>query len=246
MNNPCAAHRGWSSKAPENTLAAFQKAIEQPHIDMIELDVQLSRDGVPVVIHDFTLERTTNGSGYVGDYTLKELKQLDAGSWYAEAFAGETIPTLEEVLQLVQGKKTLNIELKCAGNWYPGIEKKVIELIRQYGMESSVVITSFHHANIREVSRLAPELKKGLLIDGMPLLLDEQLEVTGATVLSMYYPFLTESFVRSYRERGIEFIAWTIDQPEEMKRVAALDEGIVICTNDPERYLVLREYTERT
>ncbi|WP_051330968.1 glycerophosphodiester phosphodiesterase family protein [Aneurinibacillus terranovensis] len=98
MKNACIAHRGWSGRAPENTLAAIKKAIYHPAIDGIEIDVQMSLDGVPVVIHDYTLERTTTGTGYVGSYTLTELKKLDAGTWFSSSFAGETIPTLEEVL----------------------------------------------------------------------------------------------------------------------------------------------------
>lgn len=105
------AHRGFSGQAPENTLASFQKAVELGS-DMIELDVRFSKDGQVVVIHDDTIDRTTNGRGKVADYTLKELKQFDAGSWFAPQFSGERIPTLKEVLELVKGKVLVNIEIK--------------------------------------------------------------------------------------------------------------------------------------
>ncbi|WP_306738042.1 glycerophosphodiester phosphodiesterase, partial [Acinetobacter baumannii] len=101
--------------------------------------------GVPVVMHDFTLGRTVQAVGTVGDYTLAELKRFDAGSWFDAAFAGETIPTLEEVLLEVQGRLHLNIELKTAGDMYPGLEEKVVELVRAYRMEEQVWITSFDH-----------------------------------------------------------------------------------------------------
>ncbi|WP_018130285.1 glycerophosphodiester phosphodiesterase [Effusibacillus pohliae] len=240
MNNPCIAHRGWSGKAPENTFSAIRKAIEHPDIDMIELDVQMSRDGIPVLMHDYTLERTTNGSGPVGAYTLQELKKLDAGAWFGEEFAGETIPALEEVLQMVKGKKKLNIEIKRAGGIYHGIEERVVALVHKYEMQSSVIITSFNHETIRELSRLAPDLKRGLIIYGLPVLVNEQLEATGATILSMCYPYLTKEFVYPLLDRGIECIAWTIDNPEHMQQVAMIDDRIAICTNNPDRWFNLQ------
>jgi glycerophosphoryl diester phosphodiesterase len=237
--NPCIAHRGWSGKAPENTLSAIRKAVEHPRIQMIELDVQMSRDGVPVVIHDFTLERTTNGSGLVRETTMAELKKLDAGAWFSAQFAGETVPTFEEVLQLVQGKKKLNVELKCPGGTHVEIAERIVHLVRKYAAETSVLITSFNHEAIKEVSRLAPEVKRGLIIYGMPVLLDEQIEETGATALSMCYPYLTEDFVRPFLKRGMEMIAWTVDHPGHMRQVASFDERIGICTNHPDRWFDL-------
>ena len=105
------AHRGFSGAAPENTLAAFKKAMEVDS-DMMELDVRFSKDGQVVVMHDDTLDRTTNGRGKVSDYTLKELKQFDAGSWFAPQFAGEQIPTLVEVLEFAKGRIPVNFEIK--------------------------------------------------------------------------------------------------------------------------------------
>lgn len=241
MRNPCMAHRGWSGIAPENTMSAIRLATDHPEIDMIEIDVQMSRDGVPVIFHDYTLERTTNGSGWVGEHTLRELKQLDAGSWFAPEFTGETIPTLEEVFQWIGDKKAINLEIKRAGGLYPDIVRCVTDLIQKFGLETSVVITSFHHETVREVSLLAPNIKTGLIIYGMPMLLDEQLAASGATILSMSDPYLTESFVRTFLDRGIEVYAWTIDHPEHMKRVAAMDERIKICTNHPDRWLELKK-----
>lgn len=239
MNNPLVAHRGWSGLAPENTLAAIQKAVEHPQIEMIEFDVQLSRDGIPVVIHDYTVERTTNGAGLVSRHTLQELKSLDAGSWFHPDFARESVPTLEEVLQLVEGRKQLNIELKQAGALSEGLEKSVVELIRKHSLESSVILTSFNHELIRQATKLAPEIPRGLIIYGMPVLVEEQLEATGATILSMCYPYLTRSFVQTFLEKGIQFVAWTIDDPLHMRQVAELDERIAICTNYPDRWFHL-------
>ncbi|WCK54904.1 glycerophosphodiester phosphodiesterase family protein [Aneurinibacillus sp. Ricciae_BoGa-3] len=240
-NNKCIAHRGWSGQAPENTLAAIRMAANHPEIDMIEVDVQMSRDGVPVIIHDYILDRTTNGSGKVGDFTLEELKKLDAGFWFNPAYTGETIPTLEEVLIEARGKAKLNLEIKRAGDWYPAIENKVVELVQRYDMESDIVITSFNHETMRTFTQIAPAIKTGLLIYGYPVLLEELLAYTGASALSMGYDYLTENLVRSSFERGLDIIAWTVDEPQDMKRIASLDERIAICTNHPDRWLLARE-----
>jgi glycerophosphoryl diester phosphodiesterase len=239
--NKCIAHRGWSGQAPENTIAAIRMAANHPEIEMIEVDVQMSRDGVPVIIHDYVLDRTTNGSGKIGYFTLEELKKLDAGSWFSTTYAGETIPTLEEVLQETEGKAQLNLEIKRGGDWYPDIEKKVAELIHKYDSESDIVITSFNHETIHTFAKVAPAIKTGLLIYGYPVLLEELLAYTGASALSMGYDYLTESLVRTSFDRGIDIIAWTIDEPQDMKNIASLDERIAICTNHPDRWFSARE-----
>ncbi|WP_369405506.1 glycerophosphodiester phosphodiesterase [Aneurinibacillus tyrosinisolvens] len=241
LNNVCVAHRGWSGQAPENTLAAIKMAANHPDIAMLEIDVQLSRDGIPVIIHDYTLERTTNGAGKVGDFTLKELKELDAGSWFSTAAAGEAIPTLEEVLQETRGKVKLNLEIKRGGDWYPGIEKKVADLVRQYAMESDVIMTSFNHETIHTLSKVAPSIKTGLIIYGYPALIEELLAYTGASILSMGYQYITDNLVQSCLNHGVDLIAWTIDQPEDMQQIARMGERIAICTNYPERWFSARE-----
>ncbi|HZG18368.1 MAG TPA: glycerophosphodiester phosphodiesterase family protein [Candidatus Bathyarchaeia archaeon] len=238
--NACMAHRGWSGKAPENTLAAIQLAADEPGIEAIEIDVQLSKDGIPVVIHDFTLERTTNGNGFVGEHTYEELSVLDAGSWFSPSFAGERIPSLEEVLRTVKGKCKVNIELKRPGNEYAGMERKVIDLITTFGMESEVMITSFHHETIRTIKEMQTQIPTGLIIYGKPTLLKEQLQETGATILSMAYPYLTPSFVSSMIDEGITMLAWTIDHPAHIKRAMELHPQLKIVTNHPERMFALR------
>jgi glycerophosphoryl diester phosphodiesterase len=238
--NRCMAHRGWSGKAPENTMAAINLVLEEPKIEAIEIDVQLTKDGVPVVIHDFTLERTTNGTGFVGHHTYEELAALDAGSWFAPAFQGEPIPMLEEVLEAVKGKCQLNIELKKPGDRYIGLEKKVVELIRQYDMQADVMITSFNHDAIRTVSSLDDGIRTGLIIYGMPTLLEEQLRETGASILSMAYPYLTKDFVARMIGNGMTLIAWTIDDPHHIEQTMMLHPELQIVTNHPDRMLGLR------
>lgn len=235
--NICMAHRGWSGKAPENTMTAIRLALAEPAIRGIEIDVQLSRDGVPVLIHDFTLERTTSGRGLVMDHTLEELRELDAGSWFNERFAGERIPTLEEVLQAVKGRCTLNIELKATSDMYPGIAEKVLELLERHEMKQEVCITSFDHDLIRQVRELDATVETGLIVMGRPVLMLEQLEAAGANILSMGYPYLTRELACEALEKGYKVIAWTIDEPIHIRTVMSWHPDVQICTNHPDRML---------
>lgn len=120
----CIAHRGYSSQAPENTLSAIELALKNQQIYGIEIDVQLTRDSIPVVIHDFVVDRVTDGNGFVKDYEYNDLKKLDAGSWFDDNFKTEKIPTLEEVLELIGNKKKIIIEIKSNGYEYQDIDKK--------------------------------------------------------------------------------------------------------------------------
>ncbi|MBO8170523.1 MAG: glycerophosphodiester phosphodiesterase [Bacillaceae bacterium] len=235
--NVCMAHRGWSGRAPENTMAAIKMALEEPHVRGIEIDVHLSQDGVPVVIHDFTLDRTTNGKGYVGDHPFEELSCLDAGGWFSPEFTGEKILSLQEVLEVVRGKTRLNIELKQAGQLYPGLEEKVVEMIDRYNMQSDVYVTSFDHESVKKVKLLNPDLTTGLIIMGKPVLVHEQLEETGATVLSMAYSYLTKTFLQEMYENGMVVIAWTVDDQEHIRSTLNLHPDIQLCTNFPERVI---------
>ena len=114
---------GFSGKAPENTRAAIQMAMDEPFVHWMEIDVQLTQDGVPVVIHDYSVDRTTTGKGKVKDLTWQQIRRMDAGEWKGRQFRGEQVPSLDEVLQLVKGRLKLNIELKTSGDMYPGLEK---------------------------------------------------------------------------------------------------------------------------
>lgn len=133
-------HRGSAGTHPENTMISFQAA-EHAGAEGIEFDIQLSRDGVPVIIHDETLERTTNGKGWVKDLTFSELQQLDAGAWFSEKYKGTKIPALEEVLTWAQGNRLLlNLELKTGIVKYPQMEEKVIRLVEQYDLTHRVIL----------------------------------------------------------------------------------------------------------
>ncbi len=156
------AHRGASAVAPANTLAAFEKAAELG-ADGIEFDVHLSADGAPVVIHDFAVDATTDGSGRVAEMDLAQLKQLDAGSRFDPAFAGERIPTLEEVLQTFGDRLLLNVELKSTSPRDDGLERAVLALVEQYELGSRVLLSSFNPFSLRRAKKLAPHVRVGLL-----------------------------------------------------------------------------------
>ncbi|NBD25660.1 glycerophosphodiester phosphodiesterase [Paenibacillus glycinis] len=231
------AHRGCSGVAPENTMAAFKLALGEPDIAIIELDVHLSKDGVPVVIHDHTLDRTTNGSGLVQAYTLEELRQLDAGGKFAPEFAAERIPTLEDVLELAKGRCKLHVELKMLANEYAGIEEKVVSLIQRHGMQDEVVLSSFNHDSMKRAYGLDPSIATGLIFLGKPTLLAEQLRYTGATSVSMHYAFMTPELAEEMAVLGIDLGVWTVDEPEVLARIIKAYPGMRITTNYPDRVL---------
>ncbi|OWA33004.1 glycerophosphodiester phosphodiesterase [Saccharibacillus sp. O16] len=244
MNNKCVAHRGFSGAAPENTLAAIRLAAKMNDIDWIEIDVQLSSDGVPVVIHDFTLQRTTNGSGAVHQHTLQQLKQLDAGSWKSRLFKGEPIPTLDEVLQEAKGRLRLNIELKTNAELYAGLAAAVAHQVKQHGMERDVVFTSFVPQALLEARETAPAIRRGLIIDSRPADLLQRLEDCGCSLLSIGQGRVDTAFVRSMLDRGIDVMVWTVDQIRRMRELGSMHPDLMICTNRPDRWLLASKLPE--
>ncbi|WP_106766140.1 glycerophosphodiester phosphodiesterase [Paenibacillus faecalis] len=222
------AHRGASGVCPENTMAAFRKALELGATG-IETDVQMTKDGKLVLIHDETLQRTTGVQGWVKDYTLEEIRKLDAGSWFSEEFRGERIPTLEELLELTKDRGTIvNIELKIGAVQYPGLEEKVIETIRSFGMEKQIVISSFNHYSLVKCKSIAPEIHTGILyIEGLYKAWEYGQSVGADALHALKYAVLPE-WVEEARACGIVYHPWTVNEPEEMKRlIAAKVAGII-------------------
>ncbi|CAH1222603.1 Glycerophosphodiester phosphodiesterase [Paenibacillus plantiphilus] len=237
MNNPCAAHRGASGLAPENTLAAVREALAFPFVQWIELDVQLSSDGIPVVIHDDRVNRTTNAAGRVVDYTAAQMYAFDAGSWFDKQFAGEGVPTLEQVIEAAKGRCRLNIELKTYSGLYPMLEQRVVELVYEHGLQHDAVITSFDTGALRRVRQLSEEIETGLIVDKMsPHKALDELRQLEAGFLSLGYRSVSSKLMELMREAGITVMAWTVDDIADMQRLAAIDPTIVICTNYPDRY----------
>ncbi|MBO7748420.1 glycerophosphodiester phosphodiesterase [Paenibacillus sp. MWE-103] len=236
MLNPCVAHRGASGLAPENTMAAFRAAMAFPFVQWIELDVQLSKDGIPVVIHDDSLRRTAKKPGRVSDYTAEELGRMDAGGWFGKPFAGEGIPTLERVLDATVGRCRLNIELKTYGGRYPGMEKKVVDLLYAKGLEHDAVITSFDRNALVKVRELSKDVRTGLIIDALPWTLVEELKRLGASFLSIGYTRVSETLLADMRKANLAVMAWTVNDAPMIKRLAGLSSTLMICTNYPDRY----------
>lgn len=236
MRNPCVAHRGWSGRAPENTMAAFRMALDAPDVKWIELDVQLSKDGVPVIIHDYNLRRTTNGRGEVRDWTAAELASLDAGSWFSPKFKGESIPTLDEVLLEVKGRCKLNIELKTDGIRYPGIEAKTLERVYAHQMEEDVVFTSFDIDTLRRMRKQSGKVKIGLILDVWRNSLVHELRELKADFLSIGYSRLNKSRMEQLNKAGIQTMVWTVNDKRAIRKMAELDPNLLICTNYPDRW----------
>lgn len=227
------AHRGASAYAPENTGAAFRKALDMK-ADGIELDVHFSKDDQVVVIHDYTVDRTSNGKGAVRDLTLDELKELDFGSWFNSEFAGEPIITLDEVLALLDGwEGILNIELKSSHVIYDGIEQKVVDLLHQHKRIEKCIISSFNHYSLLEIKKLEPALKIGLLYSAGLVDPWKYAEMVGAEAIHPFYPNAQAPIVKGCNDKGIIINPWTVDQPELIKALTQFGvDGII--TNVPD------------
>ena len=238
------AHRGASAYAPENTLEAFRLAMEQG-ADGIELDVQLTKDGELVVIHDETIDRVSNGKGAVRDYTLEELKSFSVSNHF-EQYPDVKIPTLREVLELVKpGHMEINIELKTGIFWYPEIEKKVLDLVKEEGMEDRIIYSSFNHYSVQKIRELAPEAETAYLIGDVMLNVAEYTKNTGIKGLhpALFHVKMAD-FLKEYKESGIALRVWTVNDKDQIRWL--IDEGVdAVITNYPDRGLEARSETER-
>jgi glycerophosphoryl diester phosphodiesterase len=196
-------HRGNPAEHPENTMRSFRSAIALG-CDLIECDVHLSSDGRLVVIHDHTLDRTTNGTGLVHERTASELRKLDAGD-------GEKIPLLQEVIELAIGKVGLVIELKNLPPIYPGLEEKLIAMLRQLGAVPDCAVVSFHHASIHELRKVEPTLQLGILEGGKPLHAAAILREVGADVYSPHWGAIDPQVVKEVHGAGGAVGVWPVD-----------------------------------
>ena len=227
------AHRGFSGKYPENTLLAFQKGIEAG-ADGFEFDTHLTKDVEIVIIHDERLDRTTNAQGFVKDYTLEELRKVDASKPFPECgFCG--IPTLREYFELIRGRDLLtNIELKNGIFWYEGMEEKVIAMIREYGLEERVILSSFNHRSVMKCKALAPEIRCGFLTMSW---LERPGEYTAARGVECYHPLyltLDRETVDELHGHGIRINTWTVNEEADLARMKELGVDAVI-GNFPDR-----------
>ncbi len=228
------AHRGASGYYPENTMLSFTKALELGATG-IETDVQVTKDGHLVLIHDETLQRTGGTQEWIKDLTLAEIKEREVGGWLSPEFEGAEIPTLEELLELVKGTDILiNLELKTGIVMYPGIEQKVIDAVRQFGLSGQTIISSFNHYSLVECKRLAPEIRTGILyMEGLyePWVYAKGI---GADALHAYQYALVPELVVAARAAGVVYHPFTVNDPKVMQ--ALLRAGVAgIITDYPDR-----------
>jgi glycerophosphoryl diester phosphodiesterase len=209
------AHRGASGHAPENTLAAFRRAVALGAW-FIETDLHLSRDAHFVAIHDDTVNRTTNGQGKVHDLTLADLRRLDAGSWFGSEFSAERIPTLEEILEFAKKNDVVfYLELKPSGAW--GGEHALIGALRESGEIARTIVISFDAGIIAALRKIEPTLMTGLLFEGQ---IDQPLEraiEVGARQLAVRGDLVTPALIAEARKRDLQIVCWTVNQPAHMR-----------------------------
>jgi len=221
------AHRGSSGTHPENTISAFLAAADDG-ADMCELDVQATRDGAVVVIHDETVDRTTNGHCAVAALTLAEVQRLDA-SYKFPTFRGERIPTLDQVVKAVRGKLGLNIEIKEGA-----VEREVCALMRSYDALTTSMVSSFEWRALEAVRAIDPEIRVGLLAEKNRDALIDAASAMHAYAVNPRFDMVDAAFCEKAHARGLKVLVWTVDAPEAMRiLIAAGVDGIM--TNYPAR-----------
>ncbi|TAF64576.1 MAG: glycerophosphodiester phosphodiesterase [Cytophagales bacterium] len=228
------AHRGASSVAPENTLIAIKKALDF-EADIIEIDVFQTSDSVVILMHDETLDRTTNGEGRIEEHSYLELSRLEAGSWFSPSFAREPIPRLEEVIELINGEARLLIEIKEGGN---NIEQNVLKIINQYKAKDWCIVQSFDAGVVQTVKDLDKNIEVHQLavgnISALPFHWNRGLRIgsvyqyNNTSHINLNYQYVSAKVVRKIHEQGQKIYVWTVNKPEDMRRLAAMGvDGII-------------------
>ncbi|TKD68836.1 glycerophosphodiester phosphodiesterase [Pseudalkalibacillus hwajinpoensis] len=215
-------HRGSSGTHPENTLISFQAA-NKAGANGIELDVQLTKDGIPVVIHDERVDRTTNGVGWVKDFLYEDLIRLDAGQSFSSRFQGTPIPSLDEVLEWITSTTlSLNIELKTGYVSYEGIEDKILALLNHYQLKDRCIISSFNHYSVKHITQTDSPPETAILI--MEKLVEpwDYLKKVGAHGLHIEWQSLDEDLMHNTQKRGIPVRAFTVNDQKEILKAQKL------------------------
>lgn len=228
QNPTVMAHRGLSADAPENTLYAFSDAISVG-VDFIELDVQQTRDGVLVVMHDSNLKRTTGVNKDIWDVDYADIQNLDAGSWFDPAYANARIPTLEETLQFVDKRAKLNIEIKPTKHGSDTLEQDVAELITRYQYTDACYVTSFSYGSLKKVKEANPEIRTGYL---MSVAYGQFYSLKYADAFSLNKVFVTSQVVNAAHQQGKQIFAWTVNSMSEVRSLCNLHVDSII-TDDP-------------
>lgn len=227
------AHRGYSSIAPENTLPAFLLAVDSK-ADYVELDVQQTRDGVPIVFHDRTLKRMAGINKRINELTYEELLQIDLGNGYEERFFGTPIPTLEEVLQACQGNVKFNIELKDSDE---ALVQLVLKLLEEYQLIEESVITSTDYQALKWVKESHPTMMTGYIIS---IVYGDIEQLEYADVLSIKSKYINAQLVKQIHQSGKLLYAWTVNDPNEIKRLLCLGVDNII-TDEVEKVIQVKQ-----
>ena len=215
------AHRGFSGKYPENTMLAFEKAMQVPGCDGIENDVHLTKDGEMVIIHDETIDRTcTNGTGWIRDLTYEELLAFDLSAGFENHGAPNRIPTLTEYFDLIRNSDVYtNIELKTGILTYPGIEEKVLRLIREYKLEERVLISSFNHFSVVKFKEMAPEIKCGFLSYNWMFDMGEYTKKHGVECYHPLFQNMTDEYFPELRDHGVEVNVYEVNEAADVREM---------------------------
>ena len=230
------AHRGFSGEYPENSPIAFEAAVQKTACDGFESDVHITKDGKLVIFHDATLERTSNGTGYLKDYTYDELMQLDIGSWKAPEFAGQHIWAFDQLLDFCHDTHMLlNMELKNYEVFYEGLEQMVIDAVCAHKMQDEVFVSSFNHISMQHFKNLNGDIKTGLLYDKPFLDIDKYIERSNADNMHPRYMLLQyqPELVDLYHGRGMNVNTWTVNEVSDMRDM--MERGVdSIISNHPD------------
>jgi glycerophosphoryl diester phosphodiesterase len=240
------AHRGSSRYAPENTMAAFRKALEQK-ADGIELDVQLTKDKIPIIIHDESLKRTTGVKGFVGEYTYDELRCLDAGKWFSKKFKDERIPSLEEFLIWMKPTHLqLNIEFKNNILPYYGMEKIVYDLVKKHGLQDRLIYSSFNHYSLKELKILDPSVDIAPLYSSGLYEPWKYVQNLPATSAHPNWRTLNQTVLNGFKNARIKVRTYTINDSKRMKWMYDNDvEAIITDIPDIARAVKMGTHTNK-
>lgn len=235
------AHRGASGYAPENTLAAFEKAVELG-ADGVELDIQLTKDDEIVVIHDEKIDRTSDGKGWVKDYTLEELRGFNYNRTKPE-YEHADIPTMREVFELLKPTGLfINIEIKTGVFFYEKIEEKILALTKEMGMEDRVCYSSFNHYTVKRIHELKPDAEVGFLYADGPIDMPSYGAKHGVNALHpALYNLQYDGFIEECKEKGLKLNVWTVNEKEHMQLCCKYGVNAII-TNYPD---IAREVVEQ-
>ena len=234
------AHRGasgWDRQyAPENTMPAFRKAVEMG-ADGIELDVQLTKDGEIVICHDERIDRTSRGKGWLKDFTLSELKQIDFGKPHVE-YGFVEIPTLKEFLEFAKPLDIkVNIELKTGVIYYDGLEEKTARMVKDFNIEERVIYSSFNHYSLKKLKHIFPDVQIGLLMGDNYVDVPKDVEFFGACAVHPPEFVMTKDYVEKCHSHHIKVHTWTVDNPDRMRQLVSIgvDAFITDCPDNGKR-----------